>query len=618
MLREGVVRRNRFFPRRPTCGNGHRVGGGGIIETVRVRLLTSLVAGATILSASACATGPDQPETVAEEFAAALDAGDVRTAAALTTDPAAAEDTLERIFDGLGTDDPTVRVARTGDGGTFELDVAWTFDEGQDWSYRTTGVAAEDPAAEEWRIDWDPALLAPDLGDGDSLRYLTTVGPPPTIFDRAGRPFLSEQVVTVVSLDATADPAAVAPVLAEVAPTITAEWLAGEVAKAEGSPVGVVTLRADDLARVEDRLRALPGVTLAAQTRLLTAERELASPVWSGLAELWQEGQEASAGWVVQRVAADGTARQVAGESGPEAPDLTTTIDLDLQRRAEAALAPLDRPAVIVAVEPSTGAIRAIAQNSVADDEGPVAVTGLYPPGSTFKVVTTSAALQAGLAGPDTVLPCPGTASIGSRVIPNDDNFDLGPVPLHTAFANSCNTTMGQLALDLPPDALQQAARQFGLGLDYVTPGLVTVTGSVPVAEPDAARVEASIGQGEVTASPFGMALVAASVANGATPLPVLVEGRPATADATVDPAPEEVTVALRTMMRETVTGGTASTLRDIPDLTGKTGTAEYGDNVGAHGWFIGTQDNLAFAVFVAGADSSAPALDVAGRWLRG
>ena len=589
-----------------------------MIGTVRIRLLGPVVATATVLSLSACATGPDQPETIAEEFAAALDAGDISGAAALTTDPAAAEAAIGALFEGLGNDDPTVSVVGTGDGDTFDLDVAWNFGEDRDWSYRTTGSASDDPAADAWRVRWDPAVLAPDLAGGASLQYLTTAGPPPTIFDRAGRPLMGEQVVTVVNLDATADPAAVAPVLATVVPTITADGLAEQVAAAEGGTTGVITLREEDLTPIEDRLTALPGVSLVPQTRLLTAERALASPVWSGLAELWQQGQDASAGWVVRRVAADGTTSQVAGESGTQAPDLTSTIDLDLQRRAEEVLAAFDTPAVIVGIEPATGAIRTIAQNEAADAEGPVAATGLYPPGSTFKVATTSAALQAGLAEPDTVLPCPGVASIGSRTIPNDENFDLGRVPLHTAFAFSCNTTMGQLALDLPPDALRASAEQFGLGIDYVTPGLVAVTGSVPVADTDAARVEAAIGQGQVTASPFGMALVAASVANGRTPAPMLVEGQPGRADKDVAPAPENVLTALREMMRETVIEGTASTLRDIPDLAGKTGTAEYGDNVGAHGWFIGSQDNLAFAVFVAGADGSAPAVEAAGRWLRG
>lgn len=606
-----------------------------MIVAVRMRRRTVALAAAVAaaLVAAGCSLGPDQPETIAEQFAVALESGDVQAAAALTTDPAAAATMISELFDGLGNDDPDVTVAGTGDGGAFDLDVAWNFGEGRDWSYRTTGSAVEravveDAAVEDaagegdsgdgWRIRWDPAVLSPDLTAGASVRYTTTVGSPPTVFDSGGRPLMSEQIVTLVNLDATADTAAVAPLLAGVAPTITAESLAADVAGAAGAPVTAITLREADLAPIEEQLTALPGVTLAPQTRLLVTDRDLASPVWSGLADLWQQGQDASAGWAVQRVAANGSVQRLAGADGPEAPDLNTTIDLDLQQRAEAALASLDQPAAIVGLDAATGAVRTVAQNTAADGQGPIALTGLYPPGSTFKAITTSAALQAGLADPDTVLPCPGVATIGDRTIPNDESFDLGAVPLHTAFAFSCNTTMGQLAVDLPASALTDAAVQFGLGVDFLAPGLVTVTGSVPVAETPAARVEAAIGQGQVTASPFGMALVAASVVNGHTPEPMIIEGKPATADREVAPAPETVSTALRAMMRETVTDGTATAVRDIADLVGKTGTAEYGDNDGAHGWFIGAQDNLAFAVFVAGAESSVPAVEAAGRWLRG
>lgn len=587
------------------------------VPLLRRRPVPLLLTVAAALAAAGCSFGPDQPETVVGEFAAALEAGDVRAAAELTTDPAAAAATIDGVFEGLGGVRPDLELAGTGDGGTFELDVAWHFAEGRDWSYRTSGSAL-DVDAEGWRIEWDPAVLAPGLTAGTTLSYTTTVGPPPSVLDRGGRPILEQQVVTLVNVDATADPAAVAPLLATAAPTVTAESLAADVAAAAGKPVTAVTLRDADIAPIEARLAALPGVTLVRQTRLLTVDRALASPVLSGLGELWQQGQDASAGWAVQTVSEDGSARRVAGADGPPAPDLRSTLDLGLQTRAEAVLAPLPQPAVIVAIEPSTGAVRAVAQNAAADAEGPIALTGLYPPGSTFKTVTTSAALQAGAVTPDTVVPCPGTANIEGRVIPNDDSFDLGPVPLHTAFAFSCNTTMGRLAVGLPATALTDAALQFGLGVDYVTPGLVTVTGSAPEAQTPAERVESAIGQGRVTASPFGMALVAASIAHGSTPLPVLVEGRPTVADRTPGAAPAEVTAALRTMMRETVTGGTASTLRDLPELVGKTGTAEYGDGTGAHGWFVGSQGDLAFAVFVAGAGSSAPAVDVAGRLLRG
>ncbi len=237
-------------------------------------------------------------------------------------------------------------------------------------------------------------------------------------------------------------------------------------------------------------------------------------------------------------------------------------------------------------------------------------MTGLYPPGSTFKTVTVSAALQAGQVTPDSVLPCPGTENIEGRQIPNDDNFDLGEVPLHTAFARSCNTTMGRLAVNLPPDGLTKAAAQLGLGIDYTAPGMTTVTGSVPVADTSALRVEEGIGQGKVTATPFGMALVAAALARGSVPAPAIVAGQPGTPDRAPDPLPATVADQVKSMMRETVTSGTATALQDIPDMLGKTGTAEYIDDQHAHGWFVGIDGDLALAVFVSDAGSSGPAVE--------
>jgi cell division protein FtsI/penicillin-binding protein 2 len=73
----------------------------------------------------------------------------------------------------------------------------------------------------------------------------------------------------------------------------------------------------------------------------------------------------------------------------------------------------------------------------------------------------------------------------------------------------------------------------------------------------------------------------------------------------------------VKAMMRETITGGTATALQDIPGLLGKTGTAEYIDNTHAHGWFVGIDGDLALAVFVSDAGSSGPAVDAAGRFLR-
>ncbi|MGQ4599885.1 penicillin-binding transpeptidase domain-containing protein [Nocardia sp. R6R-6] len=566
-----------------------------------------------MLVLAACSSGPDRPDTVAGRFAEALNRDDVPAAAGLTDNPAAAADTLGRLYDGLGKN-VRFEVDSADDNG-FVLAATWKLGEGgrTEWSYTTKGAASDSGSG--WKVKWDPATLAPGLASGP-LSYSRVYPKPARVLDSAGGDLMTEQVVTLVNVVPGADLVAVADLLGPLAPGLTAQSLQADLGQAQGKPVTAITLRATDIAPIQDRLAALPGVTLAPQTRLLTTDKALAAPTLSGLAELWQESADAHAGWAVRAQTPDGTQR-VAGQDPTPTADIATTLDLGLQRAAEAALAPIAQPAAIVALRPSTGDVVAMAQNAAADAQGPVALTGLYPPRSTFKTVTVSAALQAGTVTPDTQVSCPGVANIEGRRIPNDNNFDLGTVPLHTAFARSCNTTMGALAVKLPADALTKAAAQLGLGIDYVTPGLTTVTGKVPSADTSALRVESAIGQGQVTASPFGMALVAASIAHGGVPAPVLVAGRPGIPDRTQDALPPAVADQVKSMMRETVTDGTATQLRDIPGLLGKTGTAEYIDDTHAHGWFVGIDGDLAFAAFVSDAGGSAPAVAAAGRMLR-
>lgn len=566
------------------------------------------------LALAGCSSGPPEPETTAGDFADALNRDDIAAAAALTDDPARAGETLGALYDGLGKE-VTYSVAGVEDD-TFTLEATWKLgtDGHAEWKYTTTGTAVETDAGH--RIRWNPATLAPGLDQGE-LSYTPVYPDPARVLDAAGGELMSEQVVTLVQLAPGADTTAVAGLLAPLAPGITAASLNADLAAAHSGPVTAISLRESDIAPIRAALAATRGVTLAPQKRLLTTDRALSAQTLSGPADLWQEQADAAAGWTVQARTTQGPTR-IAGRDPGQTTDIRTTIDTGLQRAAETALDPLGTPAAVVALRPSTGAIVAAGQNAAADAEGPIAFTGLYPPGSTFKTVTTAAVLDNGLATPDTVLPCPGVADIEGRRIPNDDNFDLGPVPLHTAFAHSCNTTMAGLAVRLPPEALTTTAERLGLGVDYVTPGVTTVTGGVPVSQTPAQRVEASIGQGQVTASPFGMALVAASIAHGTTPAPMMVDGEPGTPDRRPQPLPAAVTDQLKTMMRETVTAGTATQLADIGGLLGKTGTAEYGDNTHAHGWFVGIRGDLAFAVFVADAGSSAPAVEVAGRMLRG
>jgi hypothetical protein len=582
------------------------------------RKLFALFATLVVVVAGCGDDAADRLDTAVHTFADALNNGDATVAAADTTDPAQASDTLGKLFDSLGKNAhfEVSAVDRKDNEATFSLAATWKF--GQDgrnqWTYTSTGSASQD--GDQWKILWNPATVAPGLATGPLSYSTLTPDPAGRVLDRTGAELLTQQVVTIVNVAPGADVNAVAALLNPIDGGITAESLQTQLNAANGQPVTAITLRAEDLAPIEGTLSGTPNVTLAPQTRLLTIDKALTSPTLSGLSDLWQRATDDATGWAVSAKTATDSER-VGGQDPKPVADIASTLDIGMLRASKEALAPIPTPAAMVVIQPSTGDVLAVGQNPAADAEGPIALTGLYPPGSTFKTVTVSAALQADQVTPDTVVACPGSENIEGRQIPNDDNFDLGQVPLHTAFARSCNTTMGRLAVNLPPDGLSKAATQLGLGIDYTAPGMTTVTGKVPVADTAALRVEEGIGQGQVTASPFGMALVAAALARGSVPTPTIIAGQPGKPDRTPDPLPAGIADQVKSMMRETITDGTATALQDIPGLLGKTGTAEYIDNTHAHGWFVGIDGDLALAVFVSDAGSSGPALEAAGRFLR-
>ncbi|WP_374613011.1 penicillin-binding transpeptidase domain-containing protein [Gordonia sp. (in: high G+C Gram-positive bacteria)] len=568
---------------------------------------------------SGCFLSSESPEDALRSFAAALQEGDATRAAALTDDPAAAGAAITAMFDGMGRTPKLSVAADLVDDKEVsgKLDHRWQIRD-RSVEYQTSVVLAESDS--HWKIRWQPSVLHRQLRAGESFSYSDDRAYRTPVLDTNDRPLMTWQAVTLVALQrAQLDSAEMlARALRPVEPGMTAAGIRAAFAGNNAPQHTVIRLRESDLRRVRRSVESIPGVALSEQGALLSATRALHSPAMSGLEEIWREHIDATAGWSVQIVGADGTPTHLVDSAQPGVtPPVRTTLDRDVQTRAQLAVDGERRPAMVVAIEPSTGGIVAVAQNDAADRSGSVSLSGLYPPGSTFKTITTAAALDAGAVQPTSQVRCPGRTTIEGRTIPNEDDFDLGTVALSTAFARSCNTTMGALANRLPDDALTAMARRFGIGADYTVPGLTTVTGSVPRADSPALRVENGIGQGTVTVSPFGLALAEASLARGETVTPGLVRGMDTTGDVEPQQIPGDITRALRGMMRDTVTRGTATALRDIPGLGGKTGTAEYGDNKNPHGWFAGIVGDLAFATLVVGGGSSAPAVEVTGEFLR-
>jgi hypothetical protein len=142
-------------------------------------------------------------------------------------------------------------------------------------------------------------------------------------------------------------------------------------------------------------------------------------------------------------------------------------------------------------------------------------------------------------------------------------------------------------------------------------PGLDPETAVLTASQSGVDQVMQSKNGTEPKVSPFGLAMVAASVARGSAPMPMIVEGQQATAKNVEDALPANVTEQLRTAMRDNVQQGPASFLKQYPDLMG---IASGNDT---DRWFFGSRGDLAFAVFVADADGGDRALKMTDLLMR-
>lgn len=603
----------------------------GILADVRTaRVLSALTGLLLVLPVAACGLvnpGPS-PKDVATAYLNAFAAGKNAAAAKRTDSPNSARQLLDRTRKELSPKSVSAKVdevTEDGEGRSAKarFTVSWDFGEGRVWRY--DGSMQLKPASEGgWKVHWAPSVIHPDLGAQQTLAFEVDEPRPAPIVGRNGVRLMGPEELVRVTLvpKAAGDVAGVASSLAnglrEVAPGITQKGIMEGVA---GTPPGqaytVVTLRRADYETVKSAIYDLPGVRFPTSTELVTTKQDYASQVLPSLSNKLADRVDGESGWrVFTRNAAGVEVRTLHSVQPKPAKSLTTTLSDRVQSAAEKAVDPLSNAAMIVAMKPSNGDILAVAQNAAADKSGSVALTGQYPPGSTFKTVTALAALESGKVDINTPLPCPAKTTINGKVLPNAHHFDLGTVPLRTAFAKSCNTTFAQLAVGLAPDALTKTAKELGLGADFVVPGITTITGEVPPAKDKVQRAVNGIGQGRVLASPFGMALMTASVAHGSMVTPKLVQGRETETKAQPSPPSQRSLDQLRAMMREVVKSGTATELGGSGEVAGKTGTAQFGDGTHAHGWFVGYRGDLAFAVLVTDAGTSEKAVSVARSFL--
>jgi peptidoglycan glycosyltransferase len=340
------------------------------------------------------------------------------------------------------------------------------------------------------------------------------------------------------------------------------------------------------------------------------------------------------------------------------------TIDPQAQRAAYDGLKNLagGSTGAVVALNPSTGAILSMVsipgynpndlashdfnaaaeayQKLIKDPANPLRDRSreeIYPPGSTFKLVTAAAALADGYDADSAVdgnnsLSFPGI----DYTLRNEIDCGGGEITMAQALANSCNVAFGDLGLKVGANKIQAQSEAFGFGDSSYLDGLsVAPSQFIAPGQPDPKGpqlAQSAIGQYNTAASPLQMAMVAAGIANdGIVMKPYIVsEVRSPDAEVLDRTTPDELSEAMSSddaaqltqMMEGVVTSGTASGVGGLPPNTAaKTGTAQRAASQNPYAWFVAfapaTDPQVAVAVFVQDASGIARD-DIAGSTLAG
>jgi len=389
---------------------------------------------------------------------------------------------------------------------------------------------------EEGGIAWDPSLVFPGLRPGEHLENQIELAPRAPILAADGTPLAEGPA------EARAHP------LGSSAIDVT-----GEVGTAEEADLAVLA-----------RKGFAPDTPVGV----------------SGLEKAFNARLAGKPGGLLLAVSEDGSATRTIAKAkpGPGAP-VKTTIDPGLQESAVSALA--GRVGGIVLLDSRNGDVRALAGQ---------AFSAPQPPGSTFKTITTTAALEKGVVSLDDEFEITDGVNVGGRFIENANGEYCGG-SFREAFAQSCNADFAPLGPKIGNDDLVATAERFG----FNSPPALYASRIVAQVEPKESTIPteigdeldlgvSAIGQGEVLATPLQMATVAQTIANGGVREPTSVvankklrpEAKPVRVMST------KIADELTELMVGVVTGGTG-TAGAIPEaqVAGKTGTAELGPRPG-------------------------------------
>jgi cell division protein FtsI/penicillin-binding protein 2 len=274
-----------------------------------------------------------------------------------------------------------------------------------------------------------------------------------------------------------------------------------------------------------------------------------------------------------------------------------TTIDPRLEAAAESAVQGHPDSSMVV-IQPSTGDILAVANNDGAND---FALTARVAPGSTNKIITSTALLTTGLvSSPSQPVECPSQIVVNGIVFKNDKGESEPPsTPFLTDFAASCNNAFARWYTSIGAQTLAQTAQKYyGLNQPWnigLGPGAPYY--AIPSAAYNGELAQELFGQGQLVASPLAMASVGATVDTGSFKQPIVVAGQ---SQLTATPLPASVHQDLWQLMRAvTQSGGTAAGVFNgvSSPVYGKTGTADVGNQQQPNSWMVAFDPTLNVAI---------------------
>ena len=363
----------------------------------------------------------------------------------------------------------------------------------------------------------------------------------------------------------------------------------------------------------------------------------------TGYIGISKTGMEAGANYILESTPNKFLSTLASGFRGelPSGNSVALTVNAGLQQLAYDLIG--NRNGAAVMIEPSTGRVlcmvsrpsfdpAGVADNWDAlrlDESSPLlnrATSGLYPPGSTFKLVTALAALRSGPAYSGFTYTCTGELNQGNKLLHCFDGKAHGEVDLASALAQSCNCYFAQLGLDMGAEALQKAAQSVGFGKPFSFPlGAAAPAFALTRDSSESAIMETAIGQGETLVTPLYLAMFTAAIANdGVLMQPYLldhvVDPKGKASDYTIPTQLETLMTAaeaqaLTELMQGVVESGTARAAQtDAFSIAAKTGTAE--NAAGAdHSWIVAfapaDDPQVAVAVLLeqAGSSGNAPVI---------